>query len=38
MDLSIAHTIEVKWRFVSQTGRLTELADYFGDVVVAWYQ
>ena len=38
MDFSIAHAIEMKWRFASQTGRFEELADYFGDVVIAWYQ
>lgn len=38
VDLSKAHTIEKKWRFASQDERLKDQADYFGDVVTAWYQ
>lgn len=34
----LMHTETQGWRFTSQTGKFTELSQFFGDYVTAWLQ
>ena len=38
MDLSKRGNVERKWRFASPIGMFEDLADFFGDYLIAWYQ